>query len=336
MAASTVSLNSLQTLSPPRASTVSHKAAQSPKPALAIQTNRRKLLFFSLTAMPVLTAMESACFAEDIGLFGLRKKVRQAEKEAVKLVKEAEREIKTAEKEIETAEIEIETGVVGFGGLAQAGAVAGAEVVGLELDDELQDSVTHSLSSCCVEKVVIDNENEKDLVSNGTNQSTSPSPDSGFIQFPNREFNKRVALFSTLGAVGFFIFTRLDLGVSLKDLSAAALPYEEALGNGKPTVVEFYADWNRVNFVMLNVDNTRWEQELDEFGVEGIPHFAFLDREGNEEGNVVGRLPRKYLLENVDALARGEASVPHARVVGQYTSAENRKVHQIVDPRSHG
>ncbi|KAJ0040598.1 hypothetical protein Pint_28174 [Pistacia integerrima] len=75
---------------------------------------------------------------------------------------------------------------------------------------------------------------------------------------------------------------------------------------------------------MLNVDNTKWEQELDEFGVEGIPHFAFLDRDGNEEGNVVGRLPRQYLLENVDALARGEISIPHARVVGQFSSAENR------------
>ena len=47
---------------------------------------------------------------------------------------------------------------------------------------------------------------------------------------------------------------------------------------------------------MLNVDNTKWEQELDEFGVEGIPHFSFLDNNGNEEGNIVGRLPRQYLL----------------------------------------
>lgn len=87
---------------------------------------------------------------------------------------------------------------------------------------------------------------------------------------------------------------------------------------------------------MLNVDNTNWEQELDEFGVEGIPHFAFLDKEGNEEGNIVGRLPKQYLSENVAALARGEASMPHARVRGTYTSAEARKVHQVVDPRSHG
>lgn len=91
-----------------------------------------------------------------------------------------------------------------------------------------------------------------------------------------------------------------------------------------------------MNFVMLNVDNTKWEQELDEFGVEGIPHFAFLDRDGNEEGNIVGRLPRQFLLENVDALAHGEPSIPHANVVGQFSSAESRKVKQVVDPRAHG
>ncbi|KAK6128646.1 hypothetical protein DH2020_037604 [Rehmannia glutinosa] len=198
---------------------------------------------------------------------------------------------------------------------------------------------------------------EPDSEVNGTAAAeTTSSTGAGFPEYPDKSFNRRLAVVSTLGAVGLFLSARLDFGgVSLKDLSAAALPYEEALSNGKPTVVEFYADWcevcrelapdvykveqqykDRVNFVMLNVDNTKWEQELDEFGVEGIPHFAFLDGEGNEEGNVVGRLPRQYLLENVDALARGEATVPHARVVGQYSSASDRKVRPVVDPRSHG
>ncbi|TKY70519.1 glycerol ether metabolic process [Spatholobus suberectus] len=196
------------------------------------------------------------------------------------------------------------------------------------------------------EKLVV----EPSTVNGQTSKTTSSLP-----QLPTKDVNNKIAVVSTLAALGLFLSTRLDFGVSLKDLSAIAMPYEEALSNGKPTVVEFYADWcevcrelapdvykveqqykDRVNFVMLNVDNTKWEQELDEFGVEGIPHFAFLDKQGNEEGNVVGRLPRQYLLENVDALARGEASVPHARVVGQYSSAEARKLHQVVDPRSHG
>ncbi|XP_058081092.1 thioredoxin-like protein HCF164, chloroplastic [Magnolia sinica] len=190
---------------------------------------------------------------------------------------------------------------------------------------------------------------------NNVEQTTTSTQNVELVKFPNKSINRRIAVASAGAAVGLFLSSRLEFGVSLKDLSAAALPYEEALSNGMPTVVEFYADWcevcrelapdvynvkqqykDRVNFVMLNVDNTKWEQELDEFGVEGIPHFAFLDKNGNEEGNVVGRLPRKYLLENVEALAKGEASIPYARVVGQYSSAEARKVHQVVDPRSHG
>lgn len=190
---------------------------------------------------------------------------------------------------------------------------------------------------------------------NQTNEVASSPSGGGLPQLPNKSLNRRIAIVSVLGAVGLFLSGRLDLGVSLKDLSASALPYEEALSNGKPTVVEFYADWcevcrelapdvykveqqykDRVNFVMLNVDNTKWEQELDEFGVEGIPHFAFLDGAGNEEGNVVGKLPQKYFRENVDALATGKATIPHARVVGQFSSAEARKVHQVADPRSHG
>ncbi|PKA56809.1 Thioredoxin-like protein HCF164, chloroplastic [Apostasia shenzhenica] len=185
--------------------------------------------------------------------------------------------------------------------------------------------------------------------------SASIDQSDGFPALPNKSINRRIAFTSAVAALGLFLSSRLEVGVSLNDLSAAAVPYEEALSNGKPTVVEFYADWcevcrelapeiykveqqykDRVNFVMLNVDNTKWEQELDEFGVEGIPHFVFLDGKGNEEGNIVGRLPKQYLLENVDALANGRTSVPHARVIGRYSSAESRKVYQVPDPRSHG
>ncbi|KAI3813323.1 hypothetical protein L1987_18043 [Smallanthus sonchifolius] len=215
---------------------------------------------------------------------------------------------------------------------------------------------------CQNESNPTDSNSEKNLIvesgsdnDNKAGEVTSSPSGEGFPELPNKSLNRRIAIVSVLGAVGLFLSGRLDFGVSLKDLSAAALPYEEALSNGKPTVVEFYADWcevcrelapdvykveqqykDRVNFVMLNVDNTKWEQELDEFGVEGIPHFAFLDGNGNEEGNVVGKLPKKYFLENVDALASGKPSIPHARVVGQFSSAEARKVHQVTDPRSHG
>ncbi|KAJ4714999.1 Synechocystis YCF37 [Melia azedarach] len=138
--ASTISASVLfQTPSLPRMHTtapVSCKVHTS-KPAPPLHTSRRNLLLFSLTAMPVLTVRESASLAEDIPLFGLRKNLKQAEKEAVEIVKEAEKKIERAEKEIETAEKEIETAEKeietsgSFGGLAQAGAVAGAEVVGV-------------------------------------------------------------------------------------------------------------------------------------------------------------------------------------------------------------
>lgn len=57
-------------------------------------------------------------------------------------------------------------------------------------------------------------------------QTSSVSQKIEFAEFPNKDINRRIALASTVAAVGLFLSTRLEFGVSLKDLSAAAVPYE--------------------------------------------------------------------------------------------------------------
>ncbi|KAL8471985.1 hypothetical protein ACS0TY_029282 [Phlomoides rotata] len=106
---------------------------------VALPTRRQCLLL--LTATTALKASEMPSRAQDIPLFGLRRSLRKAEKEAEEIVKEgfeaaekgieaAEKGIDVAEKGVEAAEKEVET-VLSFGGVAQAGVVAGAEAVGI-------------------------------------------------------------------------------------------------------------------------------------------------------------------------------------------------------------
>lgn len=52
------------------------------------------------------------------------------------------------------------------------------------------------------------------------------SSNAGLPELPNKEVNKRIAVFSTVAALGLFLSTRLDFGVSLRDLTALAQPYE--------------------------------------------------------------------------------------------------------------
>ncbi|KAL3833401.1 hypothetical protein ACJIZ3_008137 [Penstemon smallii] len=125
----------------------SHPKAHTSKHApVALPTRRQCLLF--LTATTSLKAMEMPSRAQDIPLFGLRKSLKKAEQEAELIVKEgfeaadkgivavekgvetAEKGVEAVEKGVEAAEKEIET-AVSFSGLAQAGVVAGAEVIGV-------------------------------------------------------------------------------------------------------------------------------------------------------------------------------------------------------------
>ncbi|CEF99473.1 Thioredoxin-like fold [Ostreococcus tauri] len=152
-------------------------------------------------------------------------------------------------------------------------------------------------------------------------------------------------------------------GGGLARLEAASAPLDAALESGKPTVVEFYADWcevckesapmvydverehaRGVNFVMLNIDNARWGEEMDAYGVDGIPHLEFLDARGNSEGFIVGKFPKEVLEENVRALERGEKTLPYAKRYGAASAAKAADVvagapsadPRAPDPRFHG
>ena len=146
---------------------------------------------------------------------------------------------------------------------------------------------------------------------------------------------------------------------SLSDMAEASVPFDQAVTNGKPTLVEFYANWctscqamagdlqqlkgeyqQDVNFVMLNVDNTKWLPEMLRYRVDGIPHFAFLDETGSDVGTAIGEIPRAVLAQNLTALVAGD-TLPYAQAEGQTSDVETvetsgQPLGSADDPRSHG
>lgn len=118
-----------------------------------------------------------------------------------------------------------------------------------------------------------------------------------------------------------------------------------ALANGRPTLVEFYADWceacramvpalltiekqhhNALDVVMLNADNPRWQPELDRHEVNGIPQLELFDADGKGVVRSLGARSEKELSQLVNALLAREPLPPMAGVCP--SSALSR------DPRS--
>ncbi|BAZ28660.1 thioredoxin domain-containing protein [Cylindrospermum sp. NIES-4074] len=184
------------------------------------------------------------------------------------------------------------------------------------------------------------------------NSSAQPeSPIGGRVR------NFLIAIVAIALSVALFLGLRSETtSVSLPKLAEASTPLELAVSNGKPSLVEFYADWctvcqkmapdmaeletqygDKLNFVMLNVDNTKWLPEMLKYRVDGIPHFVYLSKNAETIAEAIGDLPRTVMAGNLDALVAG-TTLPYAKANGQVSkfSASVAPVDNQDDPRSHG
>lgn len=166
-----------------------------------------------------------------------------------------------------------------------------------------------------------------------------------------------------IATIAIVLVVALALGVrtqnsssSLEAQAAQARPIDLALSNGKPTLMEFYANWctscqamaadlaaiksefgDRVNFSMLNVDNTKWLPEVTKYRVDGIPHFVFFDRQGQVLAQAIGEQPRQILAAKLSALSSGE-TLSTSSETGEVSpfSPKVAPNSDRTDPRAHG
>ncbi len=170
--------------------------------------------------------------------------------------------------------------------------------------------------------------------------------------------NLLVVLAAIALSVALFLGLRTETtSTTLGELAEEATPLEVALANGKPSLVEFYANWctscqamapemkeikeeygPKLNFVMLNVDNNKWLPELVKYRVDGIPHFVFLDPEGVAIAQTIGEMPRTIMSANLTALIAGE-TLPYGDATGHkstFKPSVTAPTARSTDPRAHG
>lgn len=59
---------------------------------------------------------------------------------------------------------------------------------------------------------------------------------------------------------------------------------------------------DKVNFIMINGDETKAYPYLETFGVDAIPHLALVSAEGDVETALIGPIPKSVLEADLNVL----------------------------------
>ena len=191
---------------------------------------------------------------------------------------------------------------------------------------------------------------------------TSEPPASPAIGRPERLLLTAVAVVLTLVLV--VLRGGLHPDAPLERLARQSLDLPVALSDGRPTLVEFYADWceacrsmapameaiekqqrGQLDVVLLNVDNPRWQPELDRFAVNGIPQLELFNSRGDDIGRALGARSAPELASLTTALI-SDGPLPVLPGVGSLSalsepgtsgpSTGTPPTGAAIGPRSHG
>tara|TARA_B100000609_G_C16846008_1_gene247921 strand:- start:13 stop:477 length:465 start_codon:yes stop_codon:yes gene_type:complete len=139
--------------------------------------------------------------------------------------------------------------------------------------------------------------------------------------------NKFQKIFLTLfilliiASILFFKNSIFESTLKLRNFSNLSMDPDIAFSNGKPTYLEFYAEWceicremapevtelkkdfdSEMNFVFLNVDNPKWDKFVKQFKVNGIPQINIIDSQSNLLATLTGLQEGNTLKESIKYL----------------------------------
>ena len=141
-------------------------------------------------------------------------------------------------------------------------------------------------------------------------------------KYSSNKFQKITLVLVSLFLIAFILFFKSTIFKStlqLRNFGNLSMDPEIAFTNGKPTYLEFYAEWceickemasevtelkedfdNEINFVFLNVDNPKWDKYIKQFKVNGIPQINIFDSNANLQATFTGLQEEKTLKDSIN------------------------------------
>ena len=150
----------------------------------------------------------------------------------------------------------------------------------------------------------------------------------------------------------FFRNTFFESTLLLKKFGDISIEPETALTNNKPTYIEFYAEWceickemasdvvnlknnfeNDINFVFLNVDNSKWENYVDQYKINGIPEIILFNDNAEQKATFIGLKDEKLINDSLKQLLKNEIDLKDIDIKN-FSQIQLRK-NDNTNPRSH-